>query len=96
MVRVVRPAGRVVVLEITTPQTPPLSWFYGLWFDRVVPGLGRLAGDEDAYSYLPNSVKRFPGPEGLAAAMAETGLGDIRWLLTAGGIIAIHHGTKGA
>ncbi|MDX6674447.1 MAG: demethylmenaquinone methyltransferase / 2-methoxy-6-polyprenyl,4-benzoquinol methylase, partial [Solirubrobacteraceae bacterium] len=96
MTRVVRPGGRVVVLEITTPRTPPLSWFYGLWFDRVVPGLGRLAGDEDAYSYLPNSVKRFPAPEGLAAAMAETGLGDIRWLLTAGGIIAIHHGTKGA
>jgi len=93
MVRVVRPGGRVVVLEITTPQTPPLSWFYALWFDRIVPGLGRLAGDEDAYSYLPNSVKRFPEPEGLAAAMAETGLGDIRWLLTAGGIIAIHHGT---
>jgi demethylmenaquinone methyltransferase/2-methoxy-6-polyprenyl-1,4-benzoquinol methylase len=93
MARVVRPGGRVVVLEITTPQTPPLSWFYGLWFDRIVPGLGRLAGDEAAYSYLPNSVKRFPGPEGLAAAMAETGLGDIRWLLTAGGIIAIHHGT---
>ena len=93
MVRVVRPGGRVVVLEITTPQTPPLSWFYALWFDRIVPGLGRLAGDEDAYSYLPSSVKRFPGPEGLAAAMAETGLGDIRWLLTAGGIIAIHHGT---
>jgi len=93
MARVVRPGGRVVVLEITTPQTPPLSWFYGLWFDRIVPGLGRLAGDEDAYSYLPNSVRRFPGPEGLAAAMAETGLGDIRWLLTAGGIIAIHHGT---
>jgi demethylmenaquinone methyltransferase/2-methoxy-6-polyprenyl-1,4-benzoquinol methylase len=96
MVRVVRPGGRVVVLEITTPQTPPLSWFYGLWFDRIVPGLGRLAGDEDAYSYLPNSVKRFPGPEGLAAAMAETGLRDIRWLLTAGGIIAIHHGTVSA
>ena len=93
MARVVRPGGRVVVLEITTPQTPPLSWFYGLWFDRIVPGLGRLAGDEDAYSYLPNSVKRFPGPEGLAAAMAETGLCDIHWLLTAGGIIAIHQGT---
>jgi demethylmenaquinone methyltransferase / 2-methoxy-6-polyprenyl-1,4-benzoquinol methylase len=96
MARVVRPGGRVVVLEITTPQTPPLSWFYGLWFDRIVPGLGRLAGDEDAYSYLPNSVKRFPGPEGLAAAMAETGLRDIHWLLTAGGIIAIHHGTVGS
>jgi demethylmenaquinone methyltransferase/2-methoxy-6-polyprenyl-1,4-benzoquinol methylase len=93
MARVVRPGGRVVVLEITTPQTPPLSWFYRLWFDRIVPGLGRLAGDEDAYSYLPNSVRRFPGPEGLAASMAEAGLRDIRWILTAGGIIAIHHGT---
>ncbi len=93
MARVVRPGGRVVVLEITTPRTPPLSWFYGLWFDRIVPGLGRVAGDEDAYSYLPNSVKRFPGPEGLGAAMAEVGLRDIHWILTAGGIIAIHHGT---
>ena len=92
MARVVRPGGRVVVLEITTPQTPPLSWFYGLWFDRIVPGLGRMAGDEDAYSYLPSSVRRFPGPEDLAAAMDEVGLRDIHWLLTAGGIIAIHHG----
>jgi len=93
MARVVRPGGRVVVLEITTPRTPPLSWFYGLWFDRIVPGLGRVAGDEDAYSYLPSSVRRFPAPEGLAASMAEAGLRDIRWILTAGGIIAIHHGT---
>jgi demethylmenaquinone methyltransferase/2-methoxy-6-polyprenyl-1,4-benzoquinol methylase len=95
MARVVRPGGRVVVLEITTPRTPPLSWFYGLWFDRIVPGLGRVAGDEDAYSYLPNSVRRFPGPEGLASAMADAGLRDIHWILTAGGIIAIHHGTVG-
>ena len=93
MARVVRSGGRIVVLEITTPQAPPLSWFYGLWFDRVVPGLGRVVGDQDAYSYLPNSVRRFPGPEGLAAAMDEAGLRDIGWVLTAGGIIAIHHGT---
>ena len=53
MARVVRPGGRVVVLEITTPQRPPLSTFFELWFDRVVPVLGRLAGDADAYSYLP-------------------------------------------
>jgi len=92
MARVVRPGGRVVVLEITTPQTPPLSWFYRLWFDRIVPGLGRVAGDPDAYAYLPDSVRRFPGPEGLAAAMAGAGMRDIHWLVTAGGIIAIHHG----
>jgi demethylmenaquinone methyltransferase/2-methoxy-6-polyprenyl-1,4-benzoquinol methylase len=94
MARVVRPGGKVVILEITTPQKPPLSTFFSVWFDHIVPGLGRLAGDSDAYTYLPNSVKRFPGPEGLAGVMAAAGLRDIRWILTAGGIIAIHVGTK--
>jgi demethylmenaquinone methyltransferase / 2-methoxy-6-polyprenyl-1,4-benzoquinol methylase len=94
MARVVRPGGRVVVLEITTPRRPPLSWFYRAWFDRVVPQLGRVAGDSDAYSYLPNSVRRFPGPEALAATMAGAGLAGIRWILTAGGIIALHVGEK--
>jgi demethylmenaquinone methyltransferase/2-methoxy-6-polyprenyl-1,4-benzoquinol methylase len=94
MTRVVRPGGTVVILEITTPQKPPLSTFFSLWFDRVVPAIGKLAPDPDAYTYLPNSVKRFPGPEGLAATMAAAGLRDIRWILTAGGIIAIHVGTK--
>jgi demethylmenaquinone methyltransferase / 2-methoxy-6-polyprenyl-1,4-benzoquinol methylase len=94
MARVVRSGGKVVILEITTPQRPPLSTFFSVWFDHVVPALGRLAGDSDAYTYLPNSVKRFPGPEGLAAVMAGAGLREIRWILTAGGIIAIHVGTK--
>jgi demethylmenaquinone methyltransferase/2-methoxy-6-polyprenyl-1,4-benzoquinol methylase len=92
MVRVVRPGGRVVVLEMTVPRRPPLSSFFSLWFDRAVPLLGRIAGDPLAYSYLPSSVKRFPGPERLAAIMQRAGLDDVRWLLTAGGIIAIHHG----
>jgi demethylmenaquinone methyltransferase/2-methoxy-6-polyprenyl-1,4-benzoquinol methylase len=110
MARVVRPGGRVVVLEITTPMRPPLSLFYGLWFDRIVPALGRLAGTvatsaprptdataqgtiADAYTYLPNSVKRFPAPAVLAAEMERAGLDDIGYLLTAGGIVAIHAGT---
>jgi demethylmenaquinone methyltransferase/2-methoxy-6-polyprenyl-1,4-benzoquinol methylase len=92
MARVVAPGGRVVVLEITTPTRPPLSTFFRLWFDRVVPMIGR----DEAYTYLPNSVKRFPGPEALAAVMAGAGLTDIRWILTAGGIIALHVGTKAA
>jgi demethylmenaquinone methyltransferase / 2-methoxy-6-polyprenyl-1,4-benzoquinol methylase len=95
MVRVTRPGGRVVVLEITTPTRPPLSTFFRVWFDRVVPLLGRL-GDSEAYAYLPSSVRRFPGPEGLAAALARAGLADVRWVLTAGGIIALHHGTRPA
>jgi len=92
MVRVVRPGGRVVVLEITTPQRPPLSTFFSLWFDRIVPALGRFA-DSDAYTYLPSSVKRFPGPRDLARRLEQAGLRDVRWILTAGGIIAIHAGT---
>ena len=94
MARVVKPGGRVVVLEITTPRRPPLSTFYSLWFDRIVPLIGRVTGEEEAYTYLPNSVKRFPAPEGLGAAMERAGLREIRWVLTAGGIIALHVGTK--
>jgi demethylmenaquinone methyltransferase / 2-methoxy-6-polyprenyl-1,4-benzoquinol methylase len=94
MARVVKPGGRVVVLEITTPRKPPLSTFYSLWFDRIVPLIGRVTGESEAYTYLPSSVKRFPGPEGLAAAMERAGLREIRWILTAGGIIALHVGTK--
>jgi demethylmenaquinone methyltransferase / 2-methoxy-6-polyprenyl-1,4-benzoquinol methylase len=109
MVRVVRPGGRVVVLEITTPTRPPLSLFYKLWFDRIVPGIGRLAGAlapgsrgratasadtiAQAYSYLPSSVKRFPGPVALAGELERAGLSQIRYVLTAGGIVAIHAGT---
>jgi demethylmenaquinone methyltransferase/2-methoxy-6-polyprenyl-1,4-benzoquinol methylase len=93
MTRVVKPGGRVVILEITTPERPPLSLFFRLWFDRVVPLLGRVAGDSDAYSYLPSSVRRFPNARGQGAAMTAVGLVDVRWLITAGGIIAIHSGT---
>jgi demethylmenaquinone methyltransferase/2-methoxy-6-polyprenyl-1,4-benzoquinol methylase len=110
MTRVVRPGGRVVVLEITTPTRAPLSLFYRLWFDRIVPALGWLAGVivasrprpaqptseaaiAEAYSYLPSSVKRFPAPAVLAAEMEHAGLCDVGYLLTAGGIVAIHTGT---
>src|SRR5919201_5152584 len=91
--RVVIPGGRVVVLEITTPERPPLSWFYALWFDRVVPLLGALTGEQDAYSYLPESVRRFPPAAGLAKRMYDCGPRDVRYLVLAGGIVAIHAGT---
>src|SRR3954471_4200053 len=92
MARVVRSGGRVVVLEITTPTRPAPSTVFSPSFSRIVPVLGRLTGEQDAYSYLPDSVKRFPGPQGLAAVMARAGLERIRWILTAGGIIALHVG----
>jgi demethylmenaquinone methyltransferase/2-methoxy-6-polyprenyl-1,4-benzoquinol methylase len=93
MTRVVAPGGRVVVLEITTPSRPPLSTLLGVWFDHIVPALGRVAGDPDAYEYLPNSVRRFPGPDALAETLYRCGLREVRYRLTAGGIIALHHGT---
>jgi demethylmenaquinone methyltransferase/2-methoxy-6-polyprenyl-1,4-benzoquinol methylase len=95
MGRVLSPGGRLVILEITQPQRPPLSTFFALWFDRLVPMLGVLAGDREAYAYLPESVKRFPPPEGLAEIMADAGLEQIRYTILAGGIIAIHSGVRG-
>ena len=94
MARVTRPGGHVVVLEITTPTRAPLAFFYRAWFDRLVPLLGRLAGDSDAYAYLPSSVRRFPGPHELAQRLDAAGLDDVHYLLTAGGIIAIHAGRR--
>jgi demethylmenaquinone methyltransferase/2-methoxy-6-polyprenyl-1,4-benzoquinol methylase len=94
MARVVKPGGKVVVLEITTPTDPPLSTFFSIWFDRIVPLLGRVSGEDEAYTYLPNSVKRFPRARELAGVMDGLGLVNVGWLLTAGGIIAIHHGER--
>jgi demethylmenaquinone methyltransferase / 2-methoxy-6-polyprenyl-1,4-benzoquinol methylase len=96
MARVVRPGGRVVCLEITTPRRPPLSWFFRIWFDLLIPRLGAMSGNSGAYSYLPASVKRFPDPMRLCELLEQVGLCDIRYVLTAGGIIALHVGTVGS
>jgi demethylmenaquinone methyltransferase/2-methoxy-6-polyprenyl-1,4-benzoquinol methylase len=95
LARVLRPGGRLVILEISQPRRPPLSTFYSLWFDRIVPLLGTLAGNRDAYTYLPESVKRFPSPHGLAERMAAAGFERVRYLVLAGGIITIHAGAAG-
>jgi len=94
MARVLKPGGRLVILEITQPTRPPLSTFYSLWFDRLVPLMGTLAGDRAAYSYLPESVRSFPSPRALAERMDAAGLERIRATVLAGGIIAIHSGAK--
>src|SRR3954465_13175958 len=77
MARVLRPGGRLVILEITRPQREPLASFYSMWFDRLIPVIGSLAGDSDAYSYLPNSVRTFPEPPRLAWGVHTAGLPQI-------------------
>jgi demethylmenaquinone methyltransferase/2-methoxy-6-polyprenyl-1,4-benzoquinol methylase len=93
--RVLRPGGRLGILEITTPQ----GWvapFYRLWFDRIVPLLGRLLPGGDAYTYLPASVRRFPGPEALAELLGACGFEAVRFRLFAGGIVALHVAEAGS
>ena len=87
--RVVRPGGRVGILEITQPRGA-LAPFYRLWFDRVVPLLGRVLPGGAAYTYLPASVRRFPGPEELASLLVATGFTAVRFRRFAGGIVALH------
>lgn len=89
--RALRPGGRLGILEITTPRGV-LAPFYRLWFDRIVPLLGRVLPGGEAYTYLPASVRCFPPPEDLAALLAECGFASVRFRLFAGGIVALHVG----
>ncbi len=87
--RVLRGGGMVGILEITRPRGA-LARFYRLWFDRVVPALGRVLPGGAAYTYLPASVRRFPGPEELAARLERAGFAAVRFRRFAGGIVALH------
>src|ERR671938_142597 len=80
--RVLRPGGRLGILEITTPRGP-LRLFYRLWFDAIVPLLGKLLRGGTAYTYLPASVRRFPGPEELASLLGDAGFEDVSFRLLA-------------
>jgi demethylmenaquinone methyltransferase / 2-methoxy-6-polyprenyl-1,4-benzoquinol methylase len=93
LARVLRPGGRLGVLEITRPQGI-LERFYNVWFGKIVPVLGKLLPGGSAYTYLPASVKRFPGPEDLARFLREAGFSDVRYRLFAGGIVALHTGVR--
>jgi len=89
--RVLRNGGRLGILEITTPRGA-LAPFYRVWFDRVVPLLGKILPGGAAYTYLPASVRRFPAPAYLAALLERTGFANVQYRLFAGGIVALHTG----
>jgi len=94
MRRVVRPGGRIVILEITTPTR--LKGLLDTWFQRAVPTLGRLVSkDASAYAYLPASTLRFPQPRDFAAEIDASGIVDVRWQKFLGGLIALHYGRVG-
>jgi demethylmenaquinone methyltransferase / 2-methoxy-6-polyprenyl-1,4-benzoquinol methylase len=90
--RVLRPGGRLAILEITQPRGA-MRPFYSLWFDTIVPLLGKVLPGGSAYTYLPASVKRFPTAERLAALLRECGFGEVRFRLLGGSIVALHTGT---
>jgi demethylmenaquinone methyltransferase / 2-methoxy-6-polyprenyl-1,4-benzoquinol methylase len=90
--RVLRPGGKLAILEITQPRGA-LRPFFSLWFDRVVPLLGKVLPGGNAYTYLPASVKRFPDAERLAELMRANGLGGVGFRLLGGTIVALHVGT---
>jgi demethylmenaquinone methyltransferase/2-methoxy-6-polyprenyl-1,4-benzoquinol methylase len=94
LARVLIPGGRLGCLEITRPRGI-LRPFFRVWFDGLVPLAGRALPGGGAYSYLPASVRRFPGPEDLAAAMTRAGFRGVGWRLLGGGIVALHVGRKG-
>jgi demethylmenaquinone methyltransferase / 2-methoxy-6-polyprenyl-1,4-benzoquinol methylase len=89
--RVLRAGGRLGILEITTPRGK-LAPFYRVWFDKVVPALGKVLPGGSAYTYLPASVRRFSSPDELAALLARCGFERVRYRTFAGGIVALHLG----
>jgi demethylmenaquinone methyltransferase / 2-methoxy-6-polyprenyl-1,4-benzoquinol methylase len=95
MVRAVKPGGRVVCLEIARPQSL-IARVAQAWFDRIVPLIGRVAGQPAAYSYLVSSTQDYPDPDQVAGIMRDAGVVDVSWQPMTLGIVTIHAGRRPA
>ncbi len=93
LARVIRPGGHVAVLEITRPRGI-LRPFFRIWFEVFVPLAGRILPGGKAYTYLPASVRRFPGPEHLSALLEDAGFENVSFRLLGGGSVALHTGAR--
>ena len=95
MLRVVRPGGRVVCLEISHPPGKIFGSLFYFYFYKLAPLFGTIIGKAfEEYNYLPNSLTTFPDTPALQSIMEEVGWGDVRFYRFSGGIVAVHVGTK--
>ncbi|MFQ3581403.1 MAG: bifunctional demethylmenaquinone methyltransferase/2-methoxy-6-polyprenyl-1,4-benzoquinol methylase UbiE [Chloracidobacterium sp.] len=95
MHRVLKPGGKVAILEFSHPVVPGLKQLFGLYFTQILPRIGNaISGSGYAYSYLPESVQHFPSQSALAAHMRQAGFENVRWRNLSGGIAALHTGLK--
>lgn len=93
MLRVLKPGGRMVCLEFSHPVNPLFRWFYDQYSFHVMPYIGELVtGSREAYSYLPESIRRFPGPEALAGRLAAIGYKEVTFRRLTNGVAVIHRG----
>ena len=92
--RVLRPRGRIALLEVSEPEIGLLRWGHRLYFGRVVPVVGGLISDRDAYQYLPKSVAYLPPPGRMVAMMSEAGFGDASRRALSTGIAQLLTGTR--
>jgi len=93
--RVLKPGGLLAILEFSTPPNPLLARLYGFYSRAVLPVLGGLiSGSKEAYSYLPESVRKFPGAAGLADQMRAAGFTNVRFERMTAGIVALHLGQR--
>lgn len=95
LLRVLKPGGKLVVLECSHPPIPVFRQAYQFYFNTVLPRIGGIvSGSSSAYRYLPQSVSKFPDQRSLAALMKKAGFADVRWQNVTGGIAALHSGAK--